>query len=45
MFQFILGFVTGAFVAQNYNMPNINRIKDDIFKFLEDNEIEKKKKS
>ena len=41
MFQFILGFVTGAFVAQNYNIPNINKIKNDIIKFLEDNELEK----
>ena len=43
MFQFIFGFMAGAYTAQKYNIPNIENIISDIFnnmKKLEKNENE-----
>lgn len=41
MYQFLIGFITGAFVAQNYNIPNIKKLKNEIIEFLENNEKKK----
>ena len=43
MFQFIFGFMAGAYTAQKYNIPDIENIISDIFnniKKLEKNENE-----
>ena len=43
MFQFIFGFMAGAYTAQKFNIPNIENIISDIFnnmKKLEKNENE-----
>ena len=40
MFQFILGFVSGIYVSQNYNIPDIQilveRLKDYLDKYKKD---------
>jgi len=48
MFQFIFGFMAGAYTAQKYNIPNIENIISDIFnnmKKLEKNENENENES
>jgi|TARA_B100000963_G_scaffold28826_1_gene21318 hypothetical protein len=43
MFQFLLGFTTGIYVAQNYNIPQISVITKIIQEKLAEIEKEHKK--
>ena len=45
MINFICGFILGAFVAQNYNIPNIKNIGTDILEHLKTMEKNESKES
>jgi hypothetical protein len=42
MLNFILGFLSGAFVAQNYEIPNIESLFKDCLKSFKNYEKQKK---
>lgn len=35
LFVFVLGNITGMYISQNYNIPNIKKVTDNILKYIE----------
>ena len=35
LFVFVLGNITGMYISQNYNIPNIKKMTDKFIKYIE----------
>ena len=37
MIQFIFGFISGVYISQNYNIPDIKEMTDKIIEYIDKN--------